>query len=95
MSDKLIEALKNLASPNKLIDLAAEMTNRSNEQYEKNRWETHAFLDVDDKHPRLFGEAILLRDDDGMGFALNLERWRGEHVKIAIERVPTEKKRFW
>jgi hypothetical protein len=47
------------------------------------------YLDVDDKHPALFGDAILPRDDDGMGFALGLEELRGKWVRITIEVVPS------
>jgi len=45
------------------------------------------FLDVDDKHPRLFGECILPRDDDGMGFALGLQKFLGKKVLITIEEI--------
>lgn len=58
---------------------------------------TEGFLDVDDKHPALFGEAILLRDDDGMGFALDLSAYRGHYVRITIEPLPTplDSPRLW
>ncbi len=45
------------------------------------------WLDVDDRHPGLFGEAILLRDDDGMGFALQLDQFKGKYVRVVIEVV--------
>lgn len=48
---------------------------------------THAYLDVNDQNPDLWGDAILLRDDDGMGFALGLEKLRGKFVKITIEEA--------
>lgn len=79
----------------KPIDLKARMEADAQRDWDANHWSTHAFLDVDDRHPALFGDAILLRDDDGMGFALSLERWRGEHVKITIERVADDSKRLW
>lgn len=57
--------------------------------------ETHGWLDSNDRNPDLFGDAILLRDDDGIGFALNLEKHRGKHVKITIEEVPTDDPCYW
>ncbi len=49
------------------------------------------FLDTDDRHPALLGECILPRDDDGMGYALNLQRFRGKHVRITVEELPMPK----
>lgn len=51
------------------------------------------WLDSDDKHPGLFGECILPRDDDGMGFALDLTDLRRKYVEITIKELPqpTEK----
>lgn len=49
--------------------LAQRLTKKA---WNTNHWETHGYLDVNDTHPALFGDAILLRDDDGMGFALHL-----------------------
>lgn len=42
-------------------------------------------FDVDDRHPALYGQCILPRDDDGTGFALNLEPFKGKRVMITIE----------
>lgn len=77
------------------IDIKARMDQREREAWDANEYRTHAFLDVDEKHPALFGDAILLRDDDGMGFALQLERWRGQFVEITIRRVPTTQTCLW
>jgi hypothetical protein len=44
------------------------------------------FLDMNDRHPELFGDCILPRDDDGMGFDLSfLDEWKGKEVIITIE----------
>lgn len=61
----------------------------------ENRYQVEAWLDVNDRHPELFGDAILLRDDDGMGFALDLTAWRGKHVRVTIEEVPTTQECLW
>jgi hypothetical protein len=53
------------------------------------------FLDTDDKHPALYGECILLRDDDGMGFALGLSDLIGKEVEITIRVLPVQRKRLW
>ena len=54
------------------------------------------YLDVNDRHPELFGDCILLRDDDAMGFALCLEPLIGKHVRITIEEVPAHGlRRLW
>ena len=45
-------------------------------------------LDSDDKHPALYGECILPRDDDGLGFALDLQPLVGKRVRITIEEEP-------
>lgn len=50
------------------------------------------WLDVDHDHPKLFGEAILPRDDDGMGFALDLDSLKGKYVRITIEVVEEDRK---
>ena len=61
-----------------------------------NRYVTEAWLDVREDHPALYGDVLLLRDDDGMGFALHLDHWRGAHVRITIERVrPKTERRLW
>lgn len=54
-----------------------------------------AYLDVNHRHSELFGDCILLRDDDGMGFALGLDSLIGKHVQITIEELPTHDKRLW
>lgn len=77
------------------FDWREQIERRHKEEWDNNHWQCNAFLDVNDKHPALFGDAILLRDDDGMGFALGLARWRGEYVRITIERVPAPDKRLW
>lgn len=59
------------------------------------KYEATGFLDVDERHPALFGEAILLRDDDGMGFDLGLAAFIGKEVKITIEVLPEQRKRYW
>jgi len=53
------------------------------------------FLDTNQKNPDLFGDAILIRDDDGIGFALELKDWRGEWVRITIERIAPPYPRIW
>lgn len=45
------------------------------------------YLDFNDKNPELFGDAILLRDDDGIGFYLGLESLKGKYVKIIITPI--------
>lgn len=50
--------------------------------------EIMCYLDVNEGHPALYGEAILPRDDDGMGFSLGLRQLKGKWVKITIEAMP-------
>jgi len=58
-------------------------------------WTAQGYLDSDENHPALFGDCILLRDDDGMGFALNLQALIGKHVRITIEETPSHDLRIW
>ena len=50
-------------------------------------WQAKGYLDCDDHHPALLGDCIMLRDDDGMGFALELDQLKGRYVKVTIEAV--------
>ena len=54
------------------------------------QWTAAGFLDANDRHPELYGDCILLRDDDGIGFALldGLKPLLGTHVRITIEEMP-------
>jgi hypothetical protein len=60
-------------------------------------YSTHGYLDVNDRHRELFGDCILLRDDDSMGFALQLGDLVGKYVKITIEEIqaPEHSPRQW
>ncbi len=68
-------------------------------------WTATAYLDVNDRHPELYGDCILLRDDDGMGFSLCddvdgkpfiLKGLIGKNVRISIEEIPPyDKGRYW
>lgn len=51
------------------------------------------WLDVNAKNPDLYGEAILLRDDDGMGFALGLKSFTQKFVQVTIEVVEPQPER--
>ena len=53
------------------------------------------WLDVNTKHPELLGDAILMRDDDGMGFALELNAFRGKLVKVTIEVHKDQPLQYW
>lgn len=57
----------------------------------------HAYLDVNERHAELFGDCLLLRDDDGMGFALCLEKLVGKYVEVTIKPIPEPDgyKRYW
>ena len=52
------------------------------------------WLDVNDHHPELYGEAILLRDLDGVGFALGLKTLQGKYVRVTIETVLEETREY-
>lgn len=59
------------------------------------KWETHGYLDVRNQDGNndagFWGDAILIRDNDGMGFGLlasGLDAIVGKHVRITIEEVP-------
>lgn len=48
-------------------------SNEEGEKAMKPNEETHitcGFLDINDRHPELYGDCILLRDFDGIGFSL-------------------------
>lgn len=53
------------------------------------------WLDISTRNPDLFGEAILLRDSDGMGFALDLDQLRGKFVRITIEEQEDSEVPLW
>ncbi len=53
------------------------------------------WLDSDENHPALYGECILPRDDDAMGFALNLKPFVGKYMKITIEVEPEQPPCYW
>ncbi len=65
------------------------------ETREDGKYVTHGYLDVNERHPELYGDCILLRDDDGMGFALDLNDFVGKHIRITIEEVPSHDRRLW
>lgn len=61
------------------------------------QWSTCAYLDVNERHPELWGDCILLRDDDAMGFGFGpeLKAFIGKHVRITIEEAPSHDHRLW
>ena len=48
------------------------------------------WLEVNDRHPELLGDCIILRDEDGIGFCLPLEALVGKYVIITIESTEPE-----